>query len=399
MPDAQRLPDAQLLTGRVAEWGELLGILDERAGLTVIVADPWSGTSSLLAAATAEDRETRILLDARTCGNALDLAMGIADEAVATLAPEALSWWLGKAPPSSTEGLRLWRSIQGDGLDVSRLREGEPPATDRLRDALALCVKLLPAQGGTLVVDHLGPLLAAMRARPAGEILDVFRASRQHQRQLDLVLIDHPDGRIDAALGDAHHPLYRAGGRLILRRPTPDRIVEDLSLTRPLTEVPVPMLRVAAEMAAGVPELTWRIVDLAMREDADADPATAGLAGWRALCAANEPSSRHAWDRLRTVHPYAQHVVAAISLGLKPHALPAAGKTINDALHSLRDVGLAWQPAERSWVIADPLLVGWARERPPPWARRRSAGPAIRARRFEATDASQAAAGGRKRAL
>jgi hypothetical protein len=54
-------------------------------------------------------------------------------------------------------------------------------------------------------------------------------------------------------------------------------------------------------------------------------------------------------------------------------------------LHSLRDVGLAWQPTERSWVIADPLLVGWARERPPPWARRRSARPATRARRFEAT--------------
>ncbi len=51
-----------------------------------------------------------------------------------------------------------------------------------------------------------------------------------------------------------------------------------------------------------------------------------------------------------------QTIVSAVSLDLKPHSLPLASKTVDDALNRLRDVGLAWQPAERSWAIADPLL-------------------------------------------
>src|SRR4051812_23855661 len=46
-----QIPDGRLLTGHVAEWGELLAVVHDRRGLTVIVADPWSGTSPLLRAA------------------------------------------------------------------------------------------------------------------------------------------------------------------------------------------------------------------------------------------------------------------------------------------------------------------------------------------------------------
>jgi hypothetical protein len=80
---------------------------------------------------------------------------------------------------------------------------------------------------------------------------------------------------------------------------------------------------------------------------------------------------RREWDLLRRVHPAAQTIVGGISLGLKPHNAPGASKTVDDALNRLRDVGMAWQPAERTWAIADPLLSAYAREHAQPWALRR----------------------------
>lgn len=77
-------------------------------------------------------------------------------------------------------------------------------------------------------------------------------------------------------------------------------------------------------------------------------------------------AARQQWDLLRRAHPSAQTIVSAVSLDLKPHSLPLASKTVDDALNRLRDVGLAWQPAERSWAIADPLLAAYAREHAPP---------------------------------
>jgi hypothetical protein len=151
----QRIPDGRLLTGHVAEWGELLGVLLERRGLTVIVADPLSGTSALLAAALTEYAQPHVLVDARRCADALDLAMAIADGAVAALAPEASAWWSGTAPPRSTAGLRVWRSLTERGVDVDDLRHGGGRSSQRLGEALDLTAVL--ATGPViLAIDHLG---------------------------------------------------------------------------------------------------------------------------------------------------------------------------------------------------------------------------------------------------
>jgi hypothetical protein len=370
-PDAapRRLPSGRLLTGRVSEWGELLELLSERHGLTVIVSDPWSGTSALLEEAVREVESPAILVDARRCGDALDLAMSIADNAVGTLDADALAWWLGAAPPNSTAGLRLSRSLSEQGVDLDDLRHGGGLGDQRLREAAELLIALAD-EPPKLVIDHLGRMLSTMRASEAREILDVLRALRQQHRDLDLILVDHPGGPIATAVPDENHPLYLAGRLVRFRRPTAERIVGDLIITKPTVDVQVELLRTAAELAAGVPELTWKAVDLAPRTGAD--PASRALTGWNALREASEGSVRREWDLLRRVHPSAQAVAAAMSLGLKPHSVPAASKSVSDALNRLRDVGLAWQPVERAWLLADPLLGAWARRNAPPWMTRRS---------------------------
>jgi hypothetical protein len=365
----RRLPTGRLLTGRVSEWGELLDLMSERQGLTVIVSDPWSGTSALLEEGVCEVESPAILVDARRCADALDLAMAIADDAVAALDADASGWWLGVAPPNSTAGLRLSRSLSEEGVDLDDLRHGSGLGDRRLREALELLVAL-SGEPATLVIDHLGRMLATMRASEAREILDVLRAVRQRHRELDMILVDHPGGPVAMAVNDENHPLYLAGRLLRFRRPTAERIVGDLAITRPTVEVEVELLRAAAELAAGVPELTWKAVDLA--PGTGPDPASRALAGWNALREASEGSVRREWDLLRRVHPSAQSVAAAMSLGLKPHSVPAASKSVGDALSRLRDVGLTWQPEQRTWLLADPLLGAWARRNAPPWMTRRS---------------------------
>jgi hypothetical protein len=364
---AQSIPDGQLLTGHVAEWGELLSVLEERRGLTVIVADPLSGTSVLLAAALEHNTPPSVLVDARRCANSLDLAMAIADGAITELSPEASAWWMGAAPPSSTAGLGVSRLLSKHRIDPQALRSGEGQDVSTLREALQLITALTEGPI-TIAIDHLGYMLANLRGTTGREILGELRAARQQTSSLDLVLVDHPDGPISLALSDQQHPLYRAGERLRIRRPTPTRIVEDLAITKPLVKTPVPLLRAAAELAAGVPALTWQAI--AMAPNDGENPARA-LSGWEALRRATAVSVRREWDLLRRVHPAAQTIVGAISLGLKPHNAPAASKTIDDGLNRLRDVGMAWQPAERTWAIADPLLSAYARENPQPWALRR----------------------------
>jgi hypothetical protein len=76
MPEtAQKAGNAEGLTGRIAEYQELLDVLDQRPGLTVISGDPWSGTSALLATVIDELHGTRVLVDARSCADSRDLAM------------------------------------------------------------------------------------------------------------------------------------------------------------------------------------------------------------------------------------------------------------------------------------------------------------------------------------
>jgi hypothetical protein len=213
-------------------------------------------------------------------------------------------------------------------------------------------------------------VLANLRAAPAREILGELRSARQRAGHLDLVLVDHPRGPVNEALGDARHPLNRAGERLRLPRTTPSRFIDDLTVTKPLIDTPIGLLRAAAEIAAGVPALTWQIVALAPPHG---DDEARAVAGWQALRRANATSVRQQWDLLRRVHPSAQTIVSAVSLDLKPHSLPLSSKTVDDALNRLRDVGLAWQPAERMWALADPLLGAYAREHAPLWALRRRA--------------------------
>jgi len=374
---SRRTPDGRLLTGHVAEWGELLGLLEERRGLTVIVADPLSGTSELLGAALDESSPRSVRVDARRCADSLDLAMAIADGAIAALAPDANAWWTGAAPPNSTAGLRVSRALNEQGLDPRALRSGEGGGVQRLREALELTAAL--ARGPVvLAIDHLGNMLANLRGTAGREILGVLRAARRQTSDLDLVLVDQPQGPISEALGDAQHPMYHAGERLRIRRPTPSRIVEDLAITKPLVKTPAALLRAAAELAAGVPALTWQVIS--MSPDDGENPARA-VAGWEALRHATAVSVLREWDLLRRVHPAAQTLVAAISLGLKPHSVPSASKTVDDGLNRLRDVGMAWQPAERTWAISDPLLSAYAREHAQPWALRRSAHARIAAGR------------------
>jgi hypothetical protein len=374
---AQSTPYGQLLTGHVAEWGELLSVLEERRGLTAIVADPLSGTSALLAVALEESTPPSMLVDARRCANSLDLAMAIADGAIAALVPDASAWWMGAAPPSSTAGLSVSRLLNRSRIDPQALRFGEGQNVSRLNEALELTTALTEGPI-TVAIDHLGYMLANLRAAATREILSELRAARQQISSLDLVLVDHPDGPISLALSDHQHPLYRAGERLRIRRPTPNRIVEDLAITKPLVKTPQALLRGAAELAAGVPALTWQAIAMAPNEGEN--PARA-LSGWEALRRATAVSVRREWDLLRRVHPAAQTIVGAVSLGLKPHNAPAASKTIDDALNRLRDVGIAWQPAERTWAIADPLLSAYAREHPQPWALRQRSSARILAAR------------------
>ncbi len=354
-----------LLIGHLAEWQELLLVLRERRGLTVIVGDPISGTSALLAAALVEATPRGIHVDARRCADALDLAIAIADASIAALAPDASAWWLGSAPPSNSAGLRLSRMLGSRGIDPQPLRSGEGEALARLREAVEL-TSAVTDEPITLAIDHLGYMLANMRGTAGRATLDVLRATRQHVHSLDLILVDHPQGAISRALGDPRHPLYHAGERLHIPRPTPDQVVSDLAITQPLTAIPEDFVRRTAELADGVPSLTWQAIAMS---PASGEAPSRALSGWEALRRACATSVRREWELLRRVHPAAQTLVAAISTGLKPHGITAASKTVADGLNRLRDVGIAWQPAQRTWAISDPLLAAYAREHAQPSTR------------------------------
>lgn len=370
MPEtAQKAPNAEVLTGRIAEYQELLDVLNQRPGLTVISSDPWSGTSALLAAALDELHGTCVLVDARSCGDSRDLAMAIADTAVAQLAPDAAGWWAQAAPPSSAAGLRLARNLHRHGVDFEDLRLDTGARTRHLSDAFELLLAL--ADGDALLaIDHLGLMLCSLSDHETRELLGDLRAAHQRHPHLDLVLVEHPDGPSSKALQDSAHPLYHAGQLIRIRRAKPSRFTDDLAITRPRTNAHVELIGAAAELAAGVPALTWRIIELAPPRGENDQ--TRALAGWRRLQKTTASLTAREWDLLRRVHPSAQPVVAAISIGLGPHAITANPKTVNDALARLRELGLAWQPQPRTWTLADPLLAAWTHDHAPPWARRRA---------------------------
>ncbi len=370
MPESALLnaANAEALVGRLAEYRELLDLLAQRPGLTVVAADPLSGTTALLGSVIEELDGARVIVDARRCGDGLDLAMAVADAAVEGLAPEATAWWTGTAPPSNVASLQLSRTLHERGIDLDELRLGSGAAERRLSEAVELLLALADGDA-VMVIDHLGPMLSALPRGEARQLLDGLRAARQEHRALDLVLIEYPDGPLASALADERHPLYRAGQVMPLRRAKPARFVRDLAIARPWTDTPVELLGAAAELASGVPGLTWRTIDLAPFEGEDVH--ARALAGWRELRRVTTVPTARQWDLLRRVHPVAQSVVAATSVGLRPHAVAANPKSINDALVRLRELGVAWQPEPRRWALADPLLAAWVRDHPPPWAERR----------------------------
>ncbi len=370
MPEtAQKAGNAEVLTGRIAEYQELLDVLGQRPGLTVISGDPWSGTSALLAAAIDELHGTRVLVDARSCSDSRDLAMTIADTAIAQLAPNAAAWWAQAAPPASAAGLRLSHTLHQSGIDFEDLRPnvGTRPGKHSLSDVIELLLALADSDA-LLAIDHLGLMLSSLSDQETRELLGDLRAARQRHQHLDLVLVEHPDGPSSKALKNRAHPLYHAGQLLRIRRPKSSRFVDDLVITRPWTGARVELIGAAAELASGVPALTWRTLDLAPPRGQDEQ--TRALAGWRRLREITASLTAREWDLLRRAHSSAQPVVAAISVGLRPHAVAANPKSVNDALARLRELGLAWQPQPRTWALADPLLAAWVRDHAPSWVGR-----------------------------
>lgn len=354
---------AEALTGHLGEYEEVLVLLAERPGLVVLSGDPLSGTSALLATAAEALEGTYVRCDARSCIDGTDLAMAIADAAIRTLAADAEAWWMGAAAPSSPAGLRVSRAASPTGIDLQDLQNGTGPWRRLLTSAIELIAAL--DDNAALVVDHLGLMLATMRKGEARELLEELRAVRQRHPQLDLVLVEHSKGPMSAALLDREHPMFQAGQLLRIRRPAPSRFGGDLAVARAWSDVRVDVLEAAAELAAGVPALTWRIIELT-------EEGEGVISGWRRLRQATNASTAEQWDLLRRVHRQAQPVVAAMAVGLRPHAVAANAKSINDALNRLRELGLAWQPQERTWSLANPLLKSWARDHVPPWARRLS---------------------------
>ncbi len=345
-------------------------MLSQRPGLTVISADPWSGTTELLRLAR-EPLYPATIVDARRASDALDLAMAIADTVVATFEPQSFPWWLGSTSQMTGESLRLARAASTIGVDLDELRFGSGAPGARLRDAFVLAASI-PGEAPLLMIDHLGILLAAVGRTEARLILSELRAAKQEHRELDLVLVEHSGGQISKALRDKDHPLYQAGQVLRFRRPDPQRFESDLVITRAVTDVPVDLIGAAAELAVGVPALTWRIVEL-VPTDQRGDSETLALSGWRRLRQITEPAYARMWDTIRRVHSSALDVIAAMSLGIGPYAAPAADKTVNDCLSRLREIGVVWQPRSRTWAITDPLLAAWARDNAASWVLRKHA--------------------------
>lgn len=368
MVSDERISFAEALNGRLAEYQEILALIDQSPGLTVLACDPFSGATALLQAAAEEAHRPCVLVDARGCADILDLACAIGDATVRTLAPDAAAWWMGTAPPSTLSGLKLWRSVSTQGIDLDELREGHGQPLARLRDATNL-LAVLAAGPAAIIIDHFGPFLFSIGTSDARKLLGEIRALRQRVSHIDVMLTEYPDGVISQALFDPEHPLYKAGSVVPVTRAHPSRFVEDLAITRPATNVPPGVLRACAEMAAGVPALTWRAVDLS---PSGIDPNAAAVTGWRSLRASTQPATARHYETLRRVHPLAQTLVAAIASGIRPHAVAANTKSVQDALRTMRALGLAWQPEPRRWALADPLLSAYAHDHAAPWIGRRT---------------------------
>jgi hypothetical protein len=354
--------------GLTSEHRELAIRLAERPELLVLESDPLSGASVLLALVLEGADQPAVRVDARVAGSALDLAMSIATAAVSRLAPQALSWWNG-ADTFDVEGLRLSRTVSRQGIDLDRLRTGSGAGVEQLRHALELAAEL---SGGTavLALDHLDDLLERLSERTARAVLGVFRAEHQRAGSLQQLLVGRTGGRLASALRDPGHQLYRAGTNLQLRRPRPQRFVDDMEASPPeWKEITLAVVGAAAELANGAPAYVWRLFD-ATRAQAKAERDVHHA--WRGLREHAEPSTAQQFRLLGSVHRAAPTVVCAIANGIGPYELPLNPKSVNDALTRMRARGQVFAPEKQRWAISDPLLAEWARENAPVWVRRRA---------------------------
>lgn len=364
--ERQAPPQARSLIGLRSEDRELALRLAERPDLLVVESDPLSGASILLAHATKDADRSTVLVDARVSGSALDLAMVIATAAIVRLAPQAASWWDG-AGTFDVEGLRLSRTLSDRGIDLDELRVGSGGGIEQLRHALELVAELSEGDG-LLAIDHLDDLLERLSVRNARAVLGVLRAEHQRAGSLQQLLVGRVDGRLATALRDPEHPLYRAGDALQLRRPRPQRFIDDMAATRrQWKDATLALVGAAAELAAGAPAYVWRTVDAARAGDnRDA------LTGWRRLRESSEPSTAQQFRLLGSVHRAGPTVVCAIANGIGPYELPLNPKSVNDALTRMRARGQVYSPGKQRWAISDPLLAAWARENAPAWVHRRA---------------------------
>lgn len=357
------------LIGHFSEYDRLLAVLEAQPGLVVLAADPFSGATGIVRQLLPGLAAPTVYADARGVLDELDLGMAVAGAAVATLQPAATAWWTGAAPTTDLEGLRLHRALSHQGVDIDAARTGAGTGPHVLDIALELTCELA---GGTVVLalDHLDGVAGGPR-RSTGDALATLRAAAQRLPELQLLLVGHPGGPLERALRDPEHALYRGGQLERLQRAGPSQFVHDLAIARSWTDASVTTVRVAAEITSGVPAYLWSVVDLTVQGN-EPDEALQALGAWRRLRALTEAHTARQFDALRAVHPIAQPVVAAIAAGLGAYSLPLNDGRVRPALTKLRDIGAVWQPRDRDWAVADPLLAAWSREHAPPWMRRRA---------------------------
>jgi hypothetical protein len=199
----------------------------------------------------------------------------------------------------------------------------------------------------------------------------VLRAEHQRAGSVQQLLVGRTDGRLASALRDPEHPLYRAGANLQLKRPRPQRFVDDLEARpREWKDALLALLGAAAELADGASAYVWRTIDT-VREGRTREERTA-LAAWQRLRERAEPSTAQQYRLLGSVHRAAPTVVSAIANGIGPYELPLNPKSVNDALARMRARGQVFSPEKQRWAVSDPLLAAWARETTPVWVRRRA---------------------------
>jgi hypothetical protein len=343
----------------ISEYQELATSLAEYPDLLVVETDPLSGTSALLASALEDVERPVVAVDARTAGDELDLAMLIATAAVKLFKPRAASWWNGTSA-ADTEGLQLSRRLAGRGIELEPLRVGT--GRGQLRHALELAGELCEGQG-LLAVDHLDDLLVRLSQSAAREVLGVLRAEHQRADSMQQLLVGRTGGQLASALHQHDHPLYRAGSVLQIRRPRPQRFVDDLAIGRPWTKAHPVVIGTAAELAAGAPAYVWRTVDAASKQAGE--HRERAFKAWRTIQDVTEPSTAQQFRLLGSVHRAAPTVVCAIAKGLGPYELKLNPKSINDAISRMRARGQVFSPEKQRWAVSDPLLAAWARDHAP----------------------------------